>query len=82
MATKCCNGSAGPTGPRASRPTRPSEARLHPELWGFVRFHDGRRPSTEDRFEADEVAGKPTGKDKAVKADVDDILDSLDEKKK
>ena len=60
----------------------PSEARLHPELWGFVRFHDGRRPSTEDRFEADEVAGKPTGKDKAVKADVDDILDSLDEKKK
>jgi hypothetical protein len=60
----------------------PSEARLHPELWGFVRFFDSRRPSTEDRFEAAEVTGKPGGKDKNVKADVDDILDSLDEKKK
>ncbi len=60
----------------------PSEARLHPELWGFVRFHDSRRPSTEDRFEAADVTGKPAGKDKALTGDVDDILDSLDEKKK
>jgi hypothetical protein len=60
----------------------PSEARLHPELWGFIRFYDSRRPSTEDRFETSEVTGKPAGKDKALKGDVDDILDSLDEKKK
>ncbi len=60
----------------------PSEARLHPELWGFVRFHDASRPSTEDRLQSDELTSKPAGKDKAVKADVDDILDSLDVKKK
>ena len=26
----------------------PSEARLHPNLWGFARFHPGFRPSTDD----------------------------------
>jgi hypothetical protein len=59
----------------------PSEARLHPELWGFVRFHDGKRPSTEDRFEASEVTGRAAGKDKTLKRDIDDILESLDDKK-
>ena len=38
-------------------------------------------PSTEDRLPSDELTSKPAGKDKAVKADVDDILDSLDVKK-
>jgi len=56
----------------------PSEARLSPQLWGFARVHDSRRPSSEDRFESEEVTGKPKPKDKALKGDVDDILESLE----
>jgi hypothetical protein len=58
----------------------PSEARLHPNLWGYALFH-GYRPTTDDRL--NEVAGpgdKPQPKD--VKKDVDDLLDDLKTKPK
>jgi hypothetical protein len=60
----------------------PSEARLHPDLWGYACFHDRQRPSAEDRFESNEVAGAGK-KPKATAADLDDLLDAVkDDKKK
>lgn len=58
----------------------PSEARLQPNLWGFVRFHGQNRPSAEDQLET--VAAEPPKKGKEVAKDVDDILDALNEGKK
>lgn len=57
----------------------PSEARLHPNLWGFARFHPGLRPSTDDAL--DEAATGLAGK-KEVKKDVTDILEELEDEKK
>jgi hypothetical protein len=45
----------------------PSEARLHPNLWGHVLFHD-KRKSAEDRLEALEKPPAPKG--------LDDLLDN------
>lgn len=58
----------------------PSEARLQPNLWGFVLFHGQNRPSAEDQLET--VAADPPKNGKEVKKDVDDILDVLNEGKK
>ena len=51
----------------------PSESRLHPNLWGHVRF-GGRQASSEDRLDAFEVLGD--GKKKVGKA-AKDLLDDL-----
>lgn len=54
----------------------PSEARLHPNLWGHVRF-GGQQTSTDDKLDAFEVLDNPKKKDpKAAK----DLLDDLDNK--
>jgi hypothetical protein len=58
----------------------PSEARLHPNLWGYALFHDY-RPGAEEKL--NEIAG-PGEKTppKEVKKDVTDILDDLKPKSK
>lgn len=57
----------------------PSEARLHPHLWGHVVFH-GHRPGAEEKFNAVTInPDKESGKE--VKKDVGDILDDLKTKK-
>lgn len=52
----------------------PSEARLSPNLWGFVRFQE-ERPSAEDRLDAFEVKEGSGAKKKKKGAD---LLDDLD----
>jgi hypothetical protein len=62
----------------------PSEAMLHPELWGFARFHTTQTSGTAADHLKEDLTG-PTGgkKPKIDKKDVDDILDSIkDDKKK
>lgn len=51
----------------------PSEARLSPNLWGFVRFQE-ERPSAEDRLDAFDVKDGSTKKKKKAA----DLLDDLD----
>ncbi|MGE3406003.1 MAG: hypothetical protein AB7I37_04255 [Pirellulales bacterium] len=57
----------------------PSEARLHPNLWGHVRLHAGVRPSAEDALDEIAIGGE---RKKAVKKDVKDILDELNDEQK
>jgi hypothetical protein len=50
----------------------PSEARLHPNLWGHARFHAGEAPSLDDRLDATLDGDCPQPED------LDDLLDKVD----
>lgn len=53
----------------------PSEARLHPDLWGFALFHDNHRPTAEDRFDTNFAGTEKKTKPQA--RDLDDLLDGV-----
>jgi hypothetical protein len=60
----------------------PSEARIAPQLWGHVRFHDRNQNAADSRLDAVD-AGTPGGKAKKELAnDIDDILGGIKDAKK
>jgi hypothetical protein len=56
----------------------PSEARLHPNLWGHARFL-GQRSTAEDKMDGPSSPGEKAAP-REVKNDVLDILDELKQK--
>lgn len=60
----------------------PTEARIHPNLWGHVRFLDRNQKSSDTRLDSVEINPRSGKKPKDLAKDVDDILETLEDNKR